>query len=113
MKLSIPHGFRNKRRAILRTQMIAGVVILTLGGCGSSDLSSIEDDTFFAQAMPLWLIPKLRDDYMGKEFLQPLDAARAVTYNEQGQPDLDPPLWDWPRGWPWPWPLPNPSPGAR
>lgn len=76
-------------------------------------MSSIEEDTFLAQAMPTWLLPKLRDDYMGKEFLQPLDAARAVAYDKQGNPDLDPPVWNWPRGWPWPWPLPNPSPGAR
>jgi len=113
MNLSILYMFTGRLRARLRAQAIAGTVVIILGGCGASDLSSLDEDTFLAQAMPVWLIPKLRDDYMGKEILQPLEATRAVTHDEQGEPELDPPLWNWPRGWPWPWPLPNPSPGAR
>lgn len=102
---------RKKLAIKLRAAALAGLAVLMLGGCGSTDLASIEGDTFVAQAMPLWLIPKLRDDYMGKQYLQPLESGRPALRDESGKVVADPPLWDWPRGWPWPWPLPNPSPG--
>ncbi len=94
----------------LRACATAGAVVIALGGCGASDLASLESDTFFAQAMPTWIIPKLRDDYMGKSYIQPLDGPRPTVHNELGEVVAKPPLWRWPRGWPWPWPLPSPSP---
>ncbi len=94
----------------LRACAAAGAVVIALGGCGASDLAGLDRDTFIAQAMPTWIIPKLRDDYTGKSYIQPLDAPRPTAHNEQGEVVTDPPLWHWPRGWPWPWPLPYPSP---
>ena len=93
-------------------KLAAALLALTLlSGCGSSDILSYDSDTFFDQAMPKWLIPKLRDDYMGKKFIQPYNVARAIDHDENGNPLPFPDPWAWPRkGW-WPWPLPNPSPG--
>ncbi len=88
--------------------LVAGCFFLA--ACGSTDLDSIEADTFLEQAMPTWLMPKMRDDYMAKRWIQPFNAARAVERDEQGDPVLEISFWTWPRGFPWPWPLPNPSP---
>ncbi len=85
-------------------------VSFMLTACGSTDLDSIEADTFFEQAVPTWIVPKLRDDYMAKRWIQPHNASRAVERDEQGEPVLEISFWTWPRGFPWPWPLPNPSP---
>ena len=101
-----------KTRTLIRTPIvIAFLLSITLGGCGSSDSLSYESDTFFEQAMPTWLIPKVRDDYMGKRYIQPFNQVRAVDHDSEGKPIPFPSFWDWPRKGLWPWPLPNPSPG--
>jgi hypothetical protein len=92
---------------------LAAALLLSfmLTGCGSSDILSYDSDTFFEQAMPTWIIPKMRDDYMGKKFIQPFNTANAIDHDKNGAPIPFPSRWAWPRkGW-WPWPLPNPSPG--
>jgi len=106
MKLLISTKFEKK----LQRSALVSITVIMLGGCGASDLAGLESDTFFAQAMPTWFIPTIRDDYMGKKYLQPNDVAKSTAYNEQGEVVADPSLWSWPRGWPWPWPLPSPSP---
>jgi hypothetical protein len=99
------------RSTYLRNLAATGLLTLVLGGCGSSDILSYESDTFFDQAVPTWIIPKLRDDYMGKSYIQPFNEARAIDHDAKGNPVPFPSRWAWPRkGW-WPWPLPNPSPG--
>jgi hypothetical protein len=81
-------------------QTLALVILMTglLGGCGSSDVLSYEQDTFFEQAMPTWLIPKLRDDYMGKKYFQPNNVVKPVEHDETGNPVQSSSAWSW---WPW------------
>jgi hypothetical protein len=94
----------------LRSVLAATTLVVTLGGCGSSDILSYESDTFFEQAMPTWLIPKIRDDYMGKSYIQPFNEAKAIDHDAEGNPIPFPSALAWPRKGLWPWPLPNPSP---
>ena len=85
-------------RTSWRNLLAASLLTLALAGCGSSDITSYDEDTFFDQAMPKWLMPKLRDDYMGKKYFQPDNSPRAVERDGQGNPAPSPSPWSW---WPW------------
>ena len=87
-----PHLNRGGIRSRLAVWVIA-VNCLTLAACGGSDLDSLEADTFFEQALPTWIVPDLRDDYMAKRWIQPHNTARAVERDEYGEPVLEISFW--------------------
>jgi len=85
-----------------RTLVLTAALLPLLGGCGSSDILSYDQDTFFEKAMPTWLIPKIRDDYMGKKYLQPGQVISGAEHSETGEPipeSYEPKSWNW--WWPW------------
>jgi len=78
--------------------MFAGVAVGMLGSCAASRPPVGDSTSFLVDAVPDWLIPRMRDDYMGKRFLQPEHATLPVEHDKHGDYLPEPRWWRWPTG---------------